>query len=409
MGFQNWFNFLKKYSKKLDIPVSRVSLETNTNFNFNSFNDNYKSINPKFPIHWLNTLEKAVTINPILSQMHQLIIDLGNSGHTIQIVPHSDEIKKELDILAEKLNIDNFINQLFSQLAINGAVSIENIVNTDLKGIDKIVRVPISTIRFKYNKELDEYEPFQEIPMQKELIKLNTNTYLYIPIFTLDDSPYAVPPFLSSLSAVETSEELLSQMKNLSKKIGLIGFLDLQLPLPPKAPAETEFEYNKRLTKNIEDMSNILSDNIQKGMIVHYEGTNIQFKELSNSLQGIDTLSEMIDRLIISGAKGQPSLLGRTTGSTETWATVSYEQFVKTLQNYQRTIKRALEYCYKLHITLLGYSFDDINIIFNPLPSLNPDKEAQNSKVIVENTLEILRENLIDKKQAKKILKIKEE
>ncbi|GIW22250.1 MAG: hypothetical protein KatS3mg068_1257 [Candidatus Sericytochromatia bacterium] len=95
--------------------------------------------------------------------------------------------------------------------------------------------------------------------------------------------------------------------------------------------------------------------------------TQLTFKELSNSMTGLSELSTMIDKLIISGAKGQPSLLGRTEGSTETWATVSYQQFVKTLQNFQRAVRRALEYCYRLHISLLGYDFEDINVIFNPL------------------------------------------
>ncbi|MCS7317307.1 MAG: DUF1073 domain-containing protein [Candidatus Dojkabacteria bacterium] len=404
-----WLKFFRKDKRQFsDIPNNRLSVEILPSIS-KSLENRYKYINPKFPFEWFSILEKAIIANPILSQMHQLIIDLANSGHTIEVVSNNSElIKSELDKLAQKLNIDNFINQLLSQLAIYGAISIEIIPNKDLEGIYKIIRVPVKTIRFKYNDTLDIYEPYQDTFSKKDFIKLNSKTYLYIPIFTLDDSPYGIPPFLSALSSVETSEELLSQIKSLSKKIGLIGFLDLQLPLPPKAPSETEFEYRNRLQNDIESISKTVYDNISKGIVIHYEGTELNFKELSNSLSGISELSNMIDKLIISGAKGQPSLLGRTEGSTETWATVSYEQFVKTLQNFQRTIKRALEYCYKLHISLLGYDFDDINIIFNPLPSLNPDKDAQNSKIKVDNTLNLLNSGLIDNQKAKTILDIKE-
>lgn len=405
-----WLKFFKKDKKQFsDIPNNRLSTEIIPSLS-KFLDTKYKYINPKFPFEWFSILEKAVIANPILSQMHQLIIDLANSGHTIEVISNDYEIiKYEIDKLAQKLNIDNFINQLLSQLVIYGAISIEIVVNENLEGINKIIRVPVKTIRFNYNESLDIYEPYQDtFSNSKELIKLNTKTYLYIPIFTLDDSPYAIPPFLSALSSVETSEELLSQIKSLSKKIGLIGFLDLQLPLPPKAPSETEFEYRKRLQNDIENISKSVYDNISKGIVVHYEGTELNFKELSNSLSGISELSNMIDKLIISGAKGQPSLLGRTEGSTETWATVSYQQFVKTLQNFQRSIKRALEYCYKLHISLLGYDFEDINIIFNPLPSLNPDKDAQNSKIQVENTLNLLNSGLIDNQKAKSILDIED-
>ncbi|GIW22654.1 MAG: hypothetical protein KatS3mg068_1661 [Candidatus Sericytochromatia bacterium] len=77
-------------------------------------------------------------------------------------------------------------------------------------------------------------------------------------------------------------------------KTTLCFFLDLQLPLLPKAPSETEFEYRQRLQNDIQNISTTLQNNISKGIVVHYEGTQLTFKELSNSMTGLSELSTMI-------------------------------------------------------------------------------------------------------------------
>ncbi len=405
MGLMQFLKRLKENKEKVlkEIPISRLSIEQRQPFK--SLDVRYRFLNPRYPREWLNLIEKAVLLNPNLSQMHELIIDLANTGHKVEVVPENSKIKEELDNLAETLNTDSLVNQLFSQIVLYGAISIEIVVEKGLRGVREIVRVPPPTVYFLWNEETQTYEPYQWIGTE-EPIKLNPYTYLYIPLLTLDGSPYAIPPFLSSLSAIEVQEEIMAQLKGLAQKLGLLGFLDIQLPLPPRSPSETETEYQKRLSAQLEDLAKIVSENMQKGIFLHYEGVSAEFKEVSANAGGVRDLVELNEQWMISGAKGQPSLLGRTTGSTETWATVAYEQFVRMLQNYQRLVKRALEYCYKFHITLLGYDFQDININFTPIKSLKPDKDAELLKIKAETIQILLQNGIITNEEARKLIEV---
>lgn len=404
MGFRQWLSEIRERvskGKAKDLLVGRVSIEQPELFR--SLDLRYRFLNPRYPREWLTLIEKAVMLNPDLSLMHELIIDLANTGHKVEVVPENKELAKEIDTLAANINTDSLINQLFSQLVLYGAVSIEAVVEESLRGINDIVRVSPTTVFFLWNEKESRYEAYQWVGT-KDPVKLNPYTYLYIPLLTIDGSPYGIPSFLSSLSAIEVQEEVRAQLKGLAQKLGLLGFLDLKIPLPSRAASETDTEYLKRCNLQLEELAKIIVDNIQKGVLLHYEGSEATFKEVGANAAGVREILELNEQWIISGAKGQPSLLGRSTGATETWATVAYEQFVRMLQNYQRVVRRALEYCYKLHALLLGYEFEDINVVFQPIKSLTPDKDADVLKATVEAVTTLLQAGLIEKPQAEKII-----
>lgn len=405
MGFRQWLSEIKEKvskGKAKELLIGRVSIEQPELFR--SLDARYRFLNPRYPRQWLTLIEKAVMLNPDLSQMHELIIDLANTGHRVEIVPENNGLTSELEALAEDLNTDSLVNQLFSQLVLYGAVSIEVVVEENLRGIKNIVRVPPPTVFFLWNEQEARYEAYQWVGT-KDPVRLNPYTYLYIPLLTIDGSPYGIPPFLSALSAIEVQEEIQTQLKGLAQKLGLLGFLDLKLPLPSRAPSETDAEYLKRCNSQLEELAKTIVDNISKGILLHYEGSEAQFKEVGANAGGVRDILELNEQWIISGAKGQPSLLGRTTGATETWATVAYEQFIRMLRNYQRIVRRGLEYCYKLHALLKGYEFEDINIVFNPIKSLQPDRDAQVLKTMVESVVMLLEANLIDRATAERLIK----
>lgn len=406
MGLLQWFK--KRDKVKLSSSYTgRVSVESASQFIPKSLETRYKFINPRYPREWLYVIEKAVMANPNLSQMFELIVDLANTGHKVEVVGNKSA-QAEIEELAERLNADSLVNQLLAQIALYGAVSVEIVVNSKFNGVEKIVRVPPTTVYFVYNEEKDLYEPYQQVGTL-DPIKLNPETYIYEPLLTLDGSPYGMPPFLSALSSVEVQEDILSQLKGLAKKLGLVGFLDVEFPLLNRAPNETEVEYQKRLSEYLDNVASTISENIAKGVFLHFEGTKAQFKEVGSSATGVRELIDLNEQWIISGAKGQPSLLGRTTGSTETWATVAYEQFMRMLQNYQRLIRRVVERVYKLHLTLKGYKFDDVNFDFNPLPSLKPDLVSEMFAKKAQAVVSLLQAGIINIEQAKKIMEVKDE
>jgi hypothetical protein len=387
-----------------DLPKTRVSIQSEKVLSPKTLDIRYKFVNPKYPREWLNVIAKAVVANPILSQVHNLTINLANTGHTVQVEgKDAEKAREELKELAFLLNTDHLVNQLIAQINIAGAISAEVVVDEKLQGVKKVVFVPSATVYFTYNEEADEYEPYQWVGTA-ESIKLNTMTYKYLPLLTLEDSPYAIPPFLASLSIVEVVESMITELKGLAQKIGLIGFLDVKFPPLAKAPNETETEYQERALKWLENIAQQVSENMSKGIFLHFDGTDAEFKEISPNAGGIREIIDLAEKWLIEGAKSQPAVLGFSTGYTETWATVALHVFSAQLENTQRLVRRFLEFVYRLHLMLKGFDIDDVNIIFNPLPDFEPQKKAEARLKETQRIVQLLQAGIIDVETAKKEL-----
>jgi hypothetical protein len=387
-----------------ELPKTRVSIQPEKIFSPKTLDVRYKFVNPKYPREWLNTIAKAVVANPILSQVHNLIINLANTGHIVQVEgKDAERAQDELKELAFLLNTDYLVNQLIAQINISGAISAEVVVAENLQGIKKVVFVPASTVYFVYNETTDEYEPYQLVGTANP-IKLNPITYKYLPLLTLEDSPYAIPPFLASLSIVEVVESMITELKGLAQKIGLIGFLDVKFPPLAKAPNETETEYQTRALKWLENIAQQVVENMSKGVFLHYDGTEAEFKEISPNAGGIREIIDLAEKWLIEGAKSQPAMLGFSTGYTETWATVALHVFSAQLGNIQRLVRRFLEFVYRLHLILKGFDIKDVNIIFNPLPDFEPQKKAEARLKEAQRIATLLQAGVIDVETAKKEL-----
>ena len=151
-------------------------------------------------------------------------------------------------------------------------------------------------------------------------------------------------------------------------------------------------------------MAKHVQENIQKGVLLHFEGTDVEFKEISASLGGIKELLSAIEKWTIESAKGQPALLGFSEGYTETWATVSLYVFISQLKNYQRLVERFLEYTYKLHLALKGYDVEDVNVSFAEPPNFKAKEEEEARKTRTEWVIQLLQSGVISYQEARDLL-----
>lgn len=403
MAIKDWFN--RRGLQINSLPLNRVSVEPiDLLQTINSLSTRWKGIDPRFPREWLRVIEKSVMLNQDLALAHELIIDLGNTGHTVEVSgSRSDEATQELKELAGILDTDALVNSFLSQIAIYGCISAEIVILPDSSGIKKVVRVPPPSVFFTYDPEKDIYIPWQ-FDLMKNEIQLNTDTYIYSPLLTIDGSPYAIPPFISSLSSVEVQEEFKSELKGAARKMGLLGLMDIEVDSPPKAPSETEKEYLKRIMDYLQTFVDSISQNLKKGIVAHFKNMKATHYSVAADATGVKDIIEINNQWVMSGSKVQPSLLGRTTGSTETWATVSFAQFTSQLNNYRRLIKRAIERVYKTHLVLKGIDVDDVTVTFNNSPSINPQKEASVKKIDSETICQQYSAGLISLEEAREKL-----
>ena len=395
------FAFLKNLIGKKEIPQKRVSIEPVSAFTPKGGSLVARLIDPRYPRELLLKLERAILTNPDLSHAHQIFLDLVNTDAKIWVEPTEDRLKEEVETFLGKIRIDDLKRQLFNQLILYGAISVEIVPDEELTGVEKVVRVPVPTVWFAYNEEEDRWEPYQWIADKR--IKLNPYTYIYKPLLTLDGSPYGIPPFLAALSIIDTQEEVITELKNLAKKLGLLGFVDISIPTPPQLAGETDTEYRKRLREILSQEAERINEQIQKGVIVHYDSTEVEFKDISASDLGKGIIDQ-IELWLISGAKLQPSILGRSTGQTETWATVAYTQFVRQLKNMQRLVADFLEYLIGFHLTLRGLEFEKVSVDFEDPPELNPKLNEEAKLVRAQRVISLYEAGLISEEEARKEL-----
>jgi hypothetical protein len=143
---------------------------------------------------------------------------------------------------------------------------------------------------------------------------------------------------------------------------------------------------------------------MSKGVFLHFEGTEAKFEEISGNASGIKEIIELLERWAVEGAKAQPSLLGFSTGYTETWSTVALHTFISQLSSIQTIVKRFLEYAYKLHLLLKGFNIDDVDIEFNPLPDFHPDKVSKAKLDDTQRIIQMLQAGIISVEEARKEL-----
>lgn len=396
------------------LPVGRVSTDS-VSFSdlIKEFSLETNSMSAAFPLEYLEAIQNLSLINPDIAQMIDNIVQLGNSGHQI-IIETKNERTKELAL--EEINsfnsnvfyryggIDGFINSTLAQIARAGAISIEWVVDKSLNGLEKVVFVPIKQIRFIYKKDFQDYFAFQKTNNlnlgENGLIELNPLTHQYCALQTLDNSPYAIPPILAALESVMIQREIIKNLKFISKKMGLLGFVNFLVKAPRQAPGEKTEEYIARCQTFLDDQAARLKDNYRDGIAVGFmDSFSVEHHAITGGVQGAKDLFEMNEQQVFSGLKADPAMHGRTYSTTETYAGVVYEKMMSVLANYQRIVKTVLEYGYKLHLNLLGLDYQNLWVEFEPAKSLSSERDERVYGNKLDNLIKLYDQGIIDQNQ----------
>jgi len=391
-------DFLRKGAKQNYAPVEDTqSSETET------------SEDIPFPREFLDLIDTIFLTFPDISQAVKKTIHLGNTGHHVefeglseaQAKSANEEIKNfSKTILKYSAGLDSFVNLLFQQAITKGAISIEIVPSMKFDSVEKIVFVPVKSIQFK--KVEREFLPFQNLP-GKEPIPLNPEQYMYIPLHTLENSPYGIPPFISAFQTLMIQKDGMSNVKNILKKFGLLGFIFAQKRIPNNEGL-SQNEYREFLQKDLMNFSKSFRNNFSSGVAVAYDDVKIEHNQVTGDAKGVSDIFQLVEQQIASGIDIDPALLGRAYSTTETYAGVVYHSFLSSLTNTRRLIKRALEKILLTHLIYKGYPLKSLSIKFNPDKELNPEKAAIADKTKIQNVLLKLNAGIIDLDTAAKEL-----
>lgn len=354
----------------------------------------FGTLKPIVPFELLPIISLLCQSNPDFSETTVNFVTQANTGHDLLLDADSDALidkaVEDLNATAERLwsgsGVDGLVNQLLRQVIVTGALSAEIVTDSGLQRVESAVLVPTSTIRFKRD-ELGEPIPYQKVSMFTQasaegLIPLNPLTYRYLPLYTEEDNPYGIPPFLAALEPTTIQLIINKNIKFIAKKMGILGFIDVTVTLPPKNPNESQDAYTNRCNEHIRKVAeSITEENYSDGIFVHGPEIQTRLDHIGQS-GGQGSSSEIgiishIEQLICSGLGIDPAMLGRSYSTTETYAGIVYRKMTIQAQHMRQLVKVFLEHTYMLEAILQGFGDVGIEVQFEENAPFDLNKAAQ--------------------------------
>lgn len=395
----------------IQLPPSGRSSDESLPGMMSSFTSMFGSVSPVVNFQMLETLKYFWLYNPDFSQYVQNIVNLGNPGHSISVDAANDS---RAEAAVNRLNesasriytigcgVDGLIDQYLTSVAWSGAISSEDVVNLAGRRIEKVVLVPVEQIRFKYNKDRDTYEPYQKansiasMSRADGLRPLNQETYKYLALSTVENSPYAKPPATAAVEPILTGQEpIMKNIRYIAQKYGVMGLVAVSVAPPRRNPQESESEYQSRASAYLSNIKTALDGNLSTGLAVTYRDQEVKHTSVTSGSDGVYDINRMSEEQVFSGMGAMPGFHGRTDSTTETFADVVYYLLTAQTAKMQRIVKRRQEMTYRLDLRLAGLDVDGVSLAFNKAHSRNAKAEAETDEITVRTVISKVEKGLI--------------
>lgn len=396
---------IKDDGKNVKIPPSGRSSEPDyaRDFNIDSFGRGLNVVKHDYCIQAIPLIRKLYKKNSDVGSVVNDLMQLTNTGHKIKfdssIKPDvADKMKKHLEEVTKHwgqgtFGIDGIVNKLIIQIWVSGALSAERVVNSNLDGIDFISIVNPENIYFSINRK-GRYKALQKtnkyLASRRGYKRLNMNTYKYLGIYSDEDTPYGVPPFLTALEELATQKDMKDNIKHILKQMGLLGYLQVKMDKPRKMDRENDSKYKNRLTQLLDETKKNLLKGFKDGIVVGYdEDHEFEFQSTTKNLTGVSELFNMNENQVANGLKTAGAFLGLEQKGGEGQLGIVFTKMLSQLKNVQRLIAFFMEDTYALELRLAGFDPKGIKVDFFP-STITDDLKFQQGKEIKQRILRAL-------------------
>jgi hypothetical protein len=158
---------------------------------------------------------------------------------------------------------------------------------------------------------------------------------------------------------------MVDQLKFISEKLGLLGLLQILVKAPVPKPGETADQYRRRADTYLKTVVDRIEGSFKKGIAVGFKDLQeFTVTDTKANPSGFKELFQINEEQIASGVKMDPSMLGRSYSTTETYAGVVMERTLALLTSYQRLVAQALRRGIWLLALLRGINVTKITVEF---------------------------------------------
>ena len=395
----------QRKKKNVSVPAGRVSVPSKVydEHLLNNIKGNLNLIKPDFTFEAIPLIRKLYKINEDIGLALFDLIQLTNTGHDIKFKQDAppelaDEMRAHLQKVSKtwhvgSAGINGLVNKWIAQIYVSGALSVEWVANKYLTGVDQCAMVNPETIRCGMVK--GRYKFYQKSSLIGNsfsgYIELNPITYQYFGLFSDEDTPYGVPPFLAALKAISTQKDMKDNIHHILNQLGLLGYLETKLEKPDQQANERDDTYMTRLNKLLSDTKRNIIQGFKEGVVVGFrEDHEFEFHSTTKNLNGVTDLFNMNENQIANGLKTSPAFLGVKSGSTESFLSIVFTKTLSQLKNVQQILSEALFRGYELELMLAGYDSNYLDTVeFRP-STVTDDLKLQQGKEVKQRVLHAL-------------------
>ena len=324
---------------------------------------------------------------------------------------YKDDAKQNADDKSQKLvddflrrvgkkygGVENVLNQFNQSAYLQGAVATEAVLSDKYEVVD-IAAINPYTIYFKaeedgslgvYQYQNNPGKRNKEISEQNGYVKLNPNTFWYIPLDPAVGDPYGRSPVSAAIAEVFFNIQVLFDLRKVVHNQGwprltitVVG--EVIKKMAPDSLQEDENRLNAWVSDRLSEIASQYNNLRPDDSFVQTDGVKV---DVVGNAQGAafnaSELLKSIERRIIRGLKQLPILMGSNEGTTETHGTVQYDIYIKGIESFQKLTERAMENILNLFLQLQGIQAY-VEFKYDKIDTRDRLKEAQAETIEIQN------------------------
>lgn len=356
----------------------------------------------RIPKQLFDMVDYLTLTDPYVNKYHHTTIALANSGHDLIVTASSaNEAQKaisEANRLAERCfplsgGVFGLVSGCLSQLARTGATCVEWVPVKSFDKVDQAFLVPVKSLAFGYREDGMGYDIYQERPASGDprspgYVLLNQTQTVYYNAICRDGNPYPIPPVISAIQTCAVHKDIIDKISLWMTKLSSLGVMIASVEPPPRIPGETQDKYDAKARTYLNDIAQSVTANMANGLGVGYNNIQFQFQNTQAGASGAHDLLQMVLQGVFAGLQRDPLMFGWSSGQSDAFVKVLYEELQQSMRFYQVGVAKVLELGHRLNLALTGCGNCNLSINFRPSRSLDQfrDSEAEymDSKKILE-------------------------
>ena len=364
-------------------------------------------------------------LDPDVSMALNNMLRLSNTDMSVKVYKG---LKTEVIDQAAQNNVDTFlkginrhygglknlINQLNMSAYLQGAMSIEAVLDEKNKTVIDFAPINPFSIHFLHVGDNSDLSPtqYQLKPAQGRAIinanyvVMNPLTFWYSPVDPAIGDPYGRPPAGPAIGDVMFMMRIMYDLRKVIHnqgwpRIDVTVITEMIKNMAPDAIKNDANKYVAFINEQVNKIVTAYSDLKPDDTFVHNDGVKVEMvgETSRGALMDPSALLLSIERRIIRGLKQLPMLMGSNEGTTETHGTVQYEIYTKTIESFQNLVENILAEALELKLRMDGIQATVV-VEFDKVRSSQRLLDAQAYQLEIQNQVALVDKGWISNDEA---------